>query len=377
MDGLASWARWGSLAAHPYNDAEMRIAFVADPTHPNTDRWARHLAVGLSHEVTVLATKPIAELASAPYAVRRVPARGKLGYVALGWQLRSHLRAIRPQLVIGYRIQSNGLAAALTGFHPLVLAAQTESIVWPPDSRLYRSTTRWAIRSADLLQAWGGHMADRLVELGAARGKILVLPRGVDTSTFTPPDRPVTNDVFIVTRALRPVYRHDLLLEAFAIVANKRAGARLLIAGHGEERPRLESLASSLGLSAAVDFLGRLNERELASRLREAAVYVTVVAQEGVSSSLLEAMACGPVPVVPDLPGNREWVKDRRNGRLIPSAALDRPEAIADVLEAALQDSALRASCHRDNPGRVRRDADWVTNMNRMDAAYRRLVEGD
>jgi glycosyltransferase involved in cell wall biosynthesis len=353
----------------------MRIAFVADPTHPNTDRWARHLALGLSHDVTVLATKPAPPMSSAPYAVRRVPARGKLGYVLLGWQLRSHLRLIRPELVIGYRIQSNGLAAALTGFHPLVLAAQTESIVWPPDSRLYRRTTRWAIRRADLLQAWGGHMAERLVELGASRERILVLPRGVDTTTFTPPSGPVTTDVLIVTRALRAVYRHDLLLAAFAVVVARRPGARLLIAGDGDERPRLTALATSLGLDSAVEFLGRLDERGLAGRLREAAVYVTVVAQEGVSSSLLEAMACGLAPVVPDLPGNREWVEDRVNGRLIPSAALDRPEAIADVLEAALRDAALRASCHRDNPGRVRRDADWVTNMNRMDAKYRELVE--
>jgi glycosyltransferase involved in cell wall biosynthesis len=353
----------------------MRIAFVADPTHPNTDRWARYLAEGLAHHVTILATKPAADFPAAPYAVRRVPARGRLGYVLLGWGLRAHLREIRPDLVIGYRIQSNGLAAALTGFHPLVLAAQTESIVWPPGSRLYRSTTRWAIRRADLLQAWGAHMADRLVQLGAPRERILVLPRGVDTQVFTPSGRPVTSPRLIVTRALRAVYRHDLLLAAFAVIARKHEGARLLIAGEGDERPRLEALAASLGLAPSVEFLGRLGERELALRLREAAVYVTVVAQEGVSSSLLEAMACGLVPVVPDLPGNREWVKDGLNGRLIRPADLDRPEAIADVLEAALSDGALRASCHRDNPVRVRRDADWVTNMNRMDAAYRRLVE--
>jgi glycosyltransferase involved in cell wall biosynthesis len=148
-----------------------------------------------------------------------------------------------------------------------------------------------------------------------------------------------------------------------------------LIAGDGEERTRLEAKTTSLGLTRAVTFLGRLNERELAVRLREASVYVAVVAQEGVSSSLLEAMACGLLPVVPDLPGNREWVADRVNGRLIPPADLDRPERIADLLEAAASDAALRAACRRDNPQRVRRDADWVTNMNRMDATYRRLVE--
>jgi glycosyltransferase involved in cell wall biosynthesis len=353
----------------------MRIAFVADPTHPNTDRWARYLAEGLAHDVTILATKPAAGFPAAPYAIRPVPARGKLGYVLLGWDLRSHVRAIRPDLMIGYRIQSNGLAAALTGFHPLVLAAQTESIVWPPGSRLYRSTTRWAIRRAELLQAWGAHMADRLVELGAPREKVLVLPRGVDTQVFTPVERPVTTPVLIVTRALRAVYRHDLLLAAVAVLAKKQPAVRLLIAGEGDERPRLEALAASFGLARAVEFLGPLSERDLALRLREAAIYVTVVAQEGVSSSLLEAMACGLVPVVPDLPGNREWVKDGLNGRLIRPGELDRPEAIADVLEAAMSDGALRASCHRDNPVRVRRDADWVTNMSRMDAAYRRLVE--
>ncbi len=353
----------------------MRIGFVADPTHPNTDRWARYLVEGLGHDVTILATKVAPGFPPAPYDVEQVPARGRLGYVVLGWGLRSHLRAIRPDLVIGYRIQSNGLAAALTGFHPLVLAAQTESIVWPPGSRLYRWTTRWAIGKADLLQAWGGHMADRLVELGAPRDRILVLPRGVDIEVFAPAERPVANDIFMVTRALRAVYRHDLVLSGFALLLRKRPGARLVIAGDGDERPRLEALAASLGLTRAVEFVGRLNERKLASRLREASVYVTVVAQEGVSSSLLEAMACGLLPVVPDLPGNREWVADGVNGRLIPPAGLDRPDRIADLLEAAAGDAALRAACHRDNPRRVRRDADWVTNMNRMDAAYRRLVE--
>lgn len=353
----------------------MRIGFVADPTHPNTDRWARYLVEGLGHDVTILATKAATDFPPAPYTVQPVPARGRMGYVVLGWALRSHLRAIRPDLVIGYRIQSNGLAAALTGFHPLVLAAQTESIVWPPGSRLYRSTTRWAIRRADLLQAWGGHMADRLVELGATRDKILVLPRGVDTGVFAPAESQVANNIFMVTRALRAVYRHDLVLSSFALVLRKHPGARLLIAGDGEERTRLEAKTTSLGLTRAVTFLGRLNERELAVRLREASVYVAVVAQEGVSSSLLEAMACGLLPVVPDLPGNREWVADQVNGRLIPPADLDRPERIADLLEAAASDAALRAACRRDNPQRVRRDADWVTNMNRMDATYRRLVE--
>jgi len=54
-----------------------------------------------------------------------------------------------------------------------------------------------------------------------------------------------------VTRALRAVYRHDLPLEAFAIVAQTNDAARLVIAGEGDERPRLEALASSLGVAGA------------------------------------------------------------------------------------------------------------------------------
>ncbi len=352
----------------------MRICFVADPGHPNTDRWASHLARALHHDVTVIATQPLPPR-ERPYAVIPLPVRNRLDYVLLGRRLRPRIEEARPDLVIGYRIQSNGFAAALSGFRPLVLAAQTETIVWPPGNPIYRACTRFAIARADLLQAWGRHMAARLRELGAPEEKILMLPRGVDVNRFTPPQSPVRDPVVVVTRALRPVYNHDLLLRAFALVLKEIPEARLLVAGDGAERARLESLASALGCAARVEFLGHVAERDLPDCLRRAAVYVTLVATEGVSASLLEAMSCGLLPVVVNLPGNCEWVEDGRNGLLIERDQLADPARVAAVILLALRDDALRELAFRINRQETLSRADWDANMLKMDAAYRALVE--
>jgi len=352
----------------------MRLCFIADPKHPNTDRWASHLAESLGHDVTVIATTAGPYPPDRRYAIVPVPIRSRLDYLTLGFRVRDHLRRLRPDVLIGYRIQSNGLAAAMTGFRPLVLAAQSEVIVWPPNNPFLTVGTRFAIRRADLLQAWGTHIARRMEELGADPAKILILPRGVDVRLFHPRPAPATAPVLIVTRALRAVYRHATLLAAFREVLDRMPGARLLIAGDGVERDNLTRLASSLGVDAHVNFLGHLSSPQLAEQLRTARGYVTLVATEGVSSSLLEAMGCGLVPVVPDLPGNRDWVTDGENGIFLPLAALDNPGEIAKLLVRALSDDALLARAFEKNVALVSERADWDSNMRRMEAAYSGLV---
>jgi len=342
---------------------------------PNTDRWTSYLAEELGHEVTVIATTAGPYLPNRAYEIVPLPVRGRFGYLTVGLRIKQHLRRIRPDVLIGYRIQSNGFAAALTGFRPLVLAAQSENIVKPPLNPVAQLCSRYALRRADLLQAWGSHIGRRMEQLGADPEKILTLPRGVDAKRFSPPAAPVTEPVLIVTRSLRAVYRHATLLTAFRDVVDSLPDARLLIAGDGEERDNLTQLTANLNLQPNVIFLGQLESPDLAERLRSAHCYVTLVGTEGVSSSLLEALGCGLLPVVPDLPGNLEWVKDAENGLIVPLTALEQPGEVARLLLRAFSDAALRQSAFDRNVDLVVHGADWHTNMRRMESAYRELVE--
>ncbi len=348
----------------------MRLCFVADPHHPNTDRWASHFAESLGHDVTIIATIAGPYQNDRRYALVPCPIRTRFDYLTLGLRIKSLIRRIRPDVLIGYRIQSNGLAAAMSGFRPLVLAAQSEVIVWPPSNPVLNAGARFAIRRADLLQAWGSHIARRMVELGADPSKILVLPRGVDVELFKPPQTPETAPILIVTRALRAVYRHETLIKAFREVLGHIPRAKLVIAGDGAERRNLTRLSAELGLDSSVSFLGHLSPSALADCLRGARCYVTLVGTEGVSSSLLEAMGCGLLPVVPDLPGNRDWVTDGENGLSLPLGALENSEQIAPLLTRALSDDSLRVRAFEMNASLISRRADWRANMKQMESAY-------
>jgi len=105
----------------------------------------------------------------------------------------------------------------------------------------------------------------------------------------------------------------DRLIEAFAVVAASEPGARLVIAGRGDDRPRLEALVAARGLIPAVTFTGPVDEQDLADVYRSASVFSLVSDRgpgrgEGIPLTPLEAMGCGVPVVVGNQDGSQEAV---------------------------------------------------------------------
>ena len=245
-----------------------------------------------------------------------------LAWLAAVIRMRRLVAGLAPDLVIAYRTTSYGFLGAVSGFHPLVVAAQGESDAWPLDSPLVgfkRWMARVCLRNADLIHAWGAHIAQEQLSLGAAPHKILVRPRGVDLSKFYPsPSGPPIDALRLVsTRSLFPEYRHEIILEAVAAVARHGIPIFLDIAGDGVLSERLRSQALRLGISEHVRFHGQIFHDRLPELLRQCNVYVAMPITEGVSASLLEAMASGCYPVVTDLVANRHWITPPTNGDLV------------------------------------------------------------
>lgn len=82
---------------------------------------------------------------------------------------------------------------------------------------------------------------------------------------------------------------HDQVLEALPRIP----GARLVVAGDGDDRPRLAARAHDLGLKARVTFTGFVSEATLAELYRRAAVFVMPSLGEGFGLVYLEAMRAG------------------------------------------------------------------------------------
>jgi phosphatidylinositol alpha-1,6-mannosyltransferase len=109
----------------------------------------------------------------------------------------------------------------------------------------------------------------------------------------------------------------DEVLECMPSLVAQRSDLIYLVAGDGDDRPRLEARARSLGLAERVVFCGRVAEAEKADHYRLADAFVMAGRGEGFGIVFLEAMACG-VPVVGSkLDGSRDALRDGRLGILV------------------------------------------------------------
>lgn len=115
------------------------------------------------------------------------------------------------------------------------------------------------------------------------------VPLGPDT-------RPGQRDrTVLVAQRLEEEKRTDLALSAFAHSGLAGRGWRLLVAGSGSQRGRLEGQAHDLGLDEAISFLG--SRSDVAELMQRAGLLLAPCPAEGLGLSVLEAMACG-LPVV-------------------------------------------------------------------------------
>lgn len=103
--------------------------------------------------------------------------------------------------------------------------------------------------------------------------------------------------------------------------------ALLVFVGDGAERENLETLTTTLGLQDAVQFIGAVdNARQL---IPAADLCILTSLSEGLSVTLLEAMAAGKPIVATDVGGNPEAVDNGKTGLLAPPRD---PEAIAGCI---------------------------------------------
>ena len=138
-------------------------------------------------------------------------------------------------------------------------------------------------------------------------------------------------------KRLHPLADHATLLRAFAQLDPSEVRARLVIAGSGEERERLEHLSQDLGISGRVRFLGLVPNQDVARLHAAADLFVLSSTLEATPTVVLEALACGTRVVSTDNPGGVElgsmFPEDLR---IVPR---ENPRALADGIAASLREN--------------------------------------
>jgi len=199
---------------------------------------------------------------------------------------------------------------------------------------------------------------------------------GIDTRRFAA--LPVRDDgPAVIVARLSPEKDIATLLRATALAVRQDATFRLEIAGDGPCRPELERLALELNLGKSVRFLGMVND--IAGLLARASFFVLSSISEGVSLTLLEAMARGLPVAATAVGGNPEVVAEGETGLLTPARD---PARMAQAMLALHRDRALRARMGDAARRRVEAHFDIRGMVSRYEALYdvgahrRRLAHG-
>ena len=160
--------------------------------------------------------------------------------------------------------------------------------------------------------------------------KTKIFPWGVDTKRFRPMliGRTALPHTFEIlhTRTLDEIYRPEVLLHAFHLAVQIKPHFRLKIIGAGPLLSKMQKLSKSLGLEKNVEWIHMVQNHQLPEVLKKASLYTTAACSDGVSISLLEAMATGLPVVVPDLPSNIHLLRPRHRSQTF---RLDDPQSMA------------------------------------------------
>ena len=179
----------------------------------------------------------------------------------------------------------------------------------------------------------------------------------------------VPDDAFLVGTVgrLDPVKDLPTLVRAFASVRQRLPQCRLTIIGSGPERRSLEQIADAAGVRPFLQLAGyRDNVRAL---LPAFDVYANTSTHEGVSLTILEAMAAGLPVVATAVGGNPEVVADN-TGILVPGRS---PGAVASAMVALARDPDRRAAMGASGRMRVKR----LFTLDRMVEQYLHAYMGD
>jgi len=189
-------------------------------------------------------------------------------------------------------------------------------------------------------------LAEKVIKLGCPAEKTRILRTALPPIEFWPRERPI-DGAWRILQAARLVPKKGVAtsLEAFVRFHRRFPHSRFIIAGSGPEKERLETLAMTLGISQAVEFVGFLSSDQLMEEFRKAHIYLhpselAAGDVEGIPNALLEAMATGLPPVSTQHGGIPEVIEDGFSGLLCPERS---PEALAAALIRLAEEPELAA----------------------------------
>lgn len=307
------------------NNRKKYILF-GDGQSPHTLKWAKELMnyydvfLISSTQTSPLMEEVLGDKKCFNLGVSVKSEGNSLAYLKKIFHLKRIIKSINPDIINAHYISSHGLLIALIKLWPrlkfkfVASAWGTDVLVFPFQNKVFYQIMKFVLLKADFITSDSGYMSQVIKSIKDK--EVMTFTFGLDKLPefdFTKKDE----NLYFSNRMLAPNYNIDRVIKAFKKIYDVQSEAKLVISHQGSEKEKLEELVKEYHLESAISFVGYLSEDEQKDIYQRASWYFSLPSSDSTSVSLLEAMAYGCIPILSDIPANREWIQHQQNGILI------------------------------------------------------------
>jgi len=197
---------------------------------------------------------------------------------------------------------------------PVVVTAWgSDILVNPKRGWLYQKMVQYVLNQGNVFTADAQFLSDEMQKLTPKKLSIIIANFGINVMNI-----PVQQENIVYSNRLhKSLYRIDKIIIAFSKFVQQHSDWKLVIASAGEETDNLKRLCKTIHIASKVEFLGWVDPYANSENYAKAKIWVSIPESDATSVSLLEAMSMGCIPVVSNLPANKEWIEDGRNGIIV------------------------------------------------------------
>ncbi len=397
----------------------MHILITADGRSPIAINWIR-MVLDAGHMVTLVTTYPCQKIpgvehiiplhvafgslagggSSPSSALRRLVRRFRplfqaarntfapLGMERAGRQFSRLVEQVQPDIVHALRIPYEGILASHTppGIPLVVNIWGNDFTLHANSSRMLGRLTTGTLRRADALMAdtrrdlrlavrWGFDSTKPALALPSAGGidleqvgAAVPLPFRQEVFAKIPKDIPwVVNP-----RGIRAYTRTDVFFQSIPLVLNRWQNVRFLCPGM-ENRKEAEDWVQRLGIDDHVHLLPVLSQDDLWRLFSRSVMSLSITMHDGTPNTLLEAMACGSLPIAGDLETLREWITPGVNGLLVDP---NQPQAVADAMLLGFTNPQLFRTAAEINRNIILERAETRMVREKLQKFYQEILQG-
>jgi glycosyltransferase involved in cell wall biosynthesis len=394
----------------------LKVAFIADGRSQHTVRWISYFAT--KYEVLLISPYSCEEIKNVKLIVlpgrfrlsaqlmknddqstqsknnilnRFFPILIKNGLVNQVWSqlklidlipqalsARRILKKFNPTLVHALRVQNEGYIVALAWPGLFVISSWGSDFIDTAKNHIFHNLiTRYTMRKT----SWFISDCQRDLTLALKfnlpnNANKFLFPGngGVDLSVFNLNLKTRRSRDILYCRGISKVTCVDILIQAFQKIKENplNQDVKLVVLAPYSLHIEFKLLAHKYGVdNENINIFNYVDTFRLAEIMQSAKLFVSPLTSDGVPNSMLEAMACGMIPVMSDLESIREFITNGENGYLFDPTSVD---SLTFALNEGLLET-LREDYMNSNFKLIAEKSEFFTNMRKVEDLYGRMQQ--